>query len=286
MPPESQLLSFDDIVRVTRVARSFGMNRIRLTGGEPLLRQNVVELVRRLRDEVGLDGLGMTTNATRLPAMAMRLVDAGLRSVNISLDTVNRRTAAELARADVLAEILLGIDAAMGAGLTVKLNAVIVPDVNDDAADLAALVDFTEEHRLPLRFIEYMPMGSVDVGTVTAAEIRRRLSSVGVPLTPKPRHHPADPAEPFVTDAGHEIGFIHSISDHFCDACDRMRLTAEGTLRPCLHQDAEVDLRPVLHDDDALTAAFTQAASLKWAGHRIRDFVPLTVRREMVTLGG
>ncbi len=294
VPPTDELLSFDEIVRVCRVAVGLGMRRMRLTGGEPLVRPGVADLVRRLRD-VGVESVGMTTNGSLLPGHAPDLAAAGLAGVNISLDTLDRQQAAELARADVLPTVLAGIDAALDARLAVKLNTVLMPGVNDSPDDLLALVRFAGEKRVPLRFIEYMPMGQSGTAnggttaTLTAAQIRRRLATAGIELAPQPRPDPTDPAAPWATVDGQSIGFIHSVSDHFCGACDRMRLTAEGGLRPCLHQDAEVDLRRPLRQggtDDDIAATFTQAAALKWAGHQMNATVPLTVRREMVTIGG
>ncbi len=293
VPPESKLLSIDEIVRVCRVAATLGMTRIRLTGGEPLLRSGVVGLVAKLRGDAHISDVAMTTNASLLRHHATPLRDAGLEGVNISLDTLCPRTAAKLARGDVLAAVLDGIAAACDVGLAVKLNCVVVPNVNDSPADLASLVRYATDVNVPIRFIEYMPMGvSGDINgsaIVTAATMRQRLAEAGIELASVERPDPADPASPWRTGDGGSVGFIHSVSQHFCDACDRMRLTAEGTLRPCLHQDVEHDLRPLLQggcSDGDIADAFVAAAGLKWAGHQMNGLVPLTVRREMVTIGG
>ena len=293
MPPERELLSLGEIERVCRVAMTLGMIKVRLTGGEPLVRRGVASLVRRLVD-LGLD-VGMTSNGSLLRRHAGDLAAAGLGGVNVSLDTLDRGRAAELARGDVLPGVLDGIDAALDAGLKVKLNAVVTPGVNDAPDDLADLCGYAADKGVPLRFIEYMPMGvSGDAhggtaSTVTAAEVRRRLAAAGVTLHRRERADASEPAEPFADDKGNEVGFIHSVSEHFCGACDRMRLTATGKLAPCLHQDAETDLMAVLRGggtDTEVAEVFDKAASLKWAGHRMNDIVPLTVRREMVTIGG
>ena len=295
LPAAGELLSYDEIVRTARVAATLGMRRVRLTGGEPLVRPNVAGLVRRLLQETGVEDVGLTTNGSLLPRHAASLAKAGLAGVNVSLDTLDRAAAARLARADVLASVLAGIDAALDAGLAVKLNAVVMPGVNDSPDDLANLAIYATSRRCELRFIEYMPMGQSGrdnggtAATVTAAQIRRRLALAGVNLTPLPRAEPSDPSAPWQGEGGLRVGFIHSVSDGFCAACDRMRLTATGGLRPCLHQDAEVDLRRVLRnsgDDVDIAQAFAEAARLKWAGHRMTALTPLMVRREMVTLGG
>ena len=293
VPSAGELLTFDEILAVANVAAGLGMRRVRLTGGEPLLRPGVPDLVRGLLAEAGAADVGVTTNGSLLVRHARALAAAGLGGANVSLDTLDRHAAAKLARADVLPGVLDGIDAALDAGLAVKLNAVVMPGVNDAPDDLAALAAYARARDVPLRFIEYMPMGQSGranggtASTVTAAAIRRRLAAAGVVLERGVRADPADPAEPWHDPAGGgEIGFIHSVSEHFCGACDRMRLTAEGELRPCLHQDAGVDLRSVLRGGGDVSAAFARAAALKWPGHRMTAAVPLTVRREMVTIGG
>ena len=182
VPRPSELLSLDEIVTVCRVAATLGMTRIRLTGGEPLVRRGVAGLVERLLGEGGAADVGMTTNGSLLPRHARPLAAAGLGGVNISLDTLDRGRATSLARADVLPSVLAGIEAALDAGLAVKLNAVVVPGINDAPSDLAALVRFAGDRGVTLRFIEYMPMGQSghDNGgtraTVTAAIVRRRSS--------------------------------------------------------------------------------------------------------------
>ena len=290
--PREQVLTFEEIARVVRVGVSLGLRKVRLTGGEPTVRADLPVLVRMLRAIDGLGEISMTTNAARLTELARPLRAAGLARVNVSLDTLDRDRAARLARRDVLPQVLAGIDASIAAGLTpLKLNAVVVRGEND--GELADLVAYAHARGAEMRFIEYMPMGEARHGvpdqTVTAGEMLGRLREA-YDLARDAAADPHDPARGWVCRrTGARIGFITSVSEHFCDACNRMRLTAEGALRPCLHQDAEVDVRSVLRSggsDEQVADAFRRAAALKWEGHRMTQFVPLFSRREMVAIGG
>ena len=286
-----ELLTYGEIARVAAVAVRLGMSRIRLTGGEPLVRPRLPELVGRLAAPAGVGELALTTNGARLPRHAADLKAAGLTGVNVSLDALDRAVAERLARRDVLPLVLAGIDAALAAGLEVKLNAVVIRGVNDD--QVRSLVAFAASRGCVMRFIEYMPMGTVRAdlpdATVPAARLREILAA-DYDLRPDPTHDPSAPARRYVCRrTGARVGFIASVSESFCGACDRMRLTAEGSLRPCLHQNVGVDLRGRLRagcTDDDLAAAFAEAARLKWAGHHMTADRPQFSDREMVTIGG
>ena len=293
----SALLSFPELVRVAGVAAGLGFTKLRLTGGEPLVRPGLPGLVRDLKAVRGVEQVALTTNGSLLPRHARALYDAGLDRVNVSLDSLNQETAAELAGKDVLADVLAGLDAAAAAGLPVKLNCVPVRGVNDrEAADL---VRFAHARGWELRFIEFMPMGEAgrlldgthaDGATVPGAELRARLAAAGYRLRRDRLTPRSDPARGWVCDAtGARVGFVGSLTENFCHACDRMRLTAEGQLRPCLHQDAGVSLRGPLRagaSDDRLAGFFRDAAALKWAGHRITADAPEYSAREMISVGG
>ena len=290
--PRDQVLTFEEIVRVVRVGVSLGLRKVRLTGGEPTVRADLPVLVRMLRAIDGLGEISMTTNAARLTELAGPLKAAGLGRVNVSLDTLDRDRAARLARRDVLPQVLAGIDAAVAAGLMpLKLNAVVIRGEND--GELADLVAYAHARGAQMRLIEYMPMGEARHGvtnqTVNSGEMLRRLGETYA-LARDDASDPHDPARGRVCRrTGARVGFITSVSEHFCDTCNRMRLTAEGALRPCLHQDAEVDVRSVLRSggaDEQVADAFRRAAALKWEGHRMTQFVPLFSRREMVAIGG
>jgi cyclic pyranopterin phosphate synthase len=297
LAPKSELLTFEEIARVARVGAELGVTKIRLTGGEPTVRRELPSLVAMLSAIPGIGEIAMTTNAARLGELAGPLKAAGLTRVNISLDTLNPEKAREIARRDSFEAVMQGIDAAHRAGLTpLKFNAVVMRGTNDD--ELAGLVRFAHSYDAQIRFIEYMPMGEARFDShnrfISAAEMRERL----VPefdLVPDLRTNQSavddtDPARGWICRrTGARVGFISSISDNFCATCNRMRLTAEGGLRPCLHQNAEVNVRELLRtggSDAEIAAAYQQAADLKWAGHHMTDFIPLYSAKEMVSIGG
>jgi cyclic pyranopterin phosphate synthase len=290
--PRDELLTFEEIARVARIGSTLGLRKIRLTGGEPTVRRDLPVLISMLRAIPGIEEIAMTTNAARLEEMAQPLRDAGLDRVNISLDTLRPARAAALARRDVLSQVLRGINAAVSAGLTpLKLNAVVMRGVNDD--ELCDLLQFSHEHGAQMRFIEYMPMGMArrdEQNKLMTAEQMRVCLNERFDLEPEFSGDERDPARGWICRrSGARVGFITSMSEHFCDSCNRMRLTAQGGLRPCLHQDAEVDVRKVLRmggDDAAIANSFREAANLKWAGHQMNDFIPLYSLKEMVSIGG
>lgn len=292
--PREQILSFEEIARIVRVGVSLGLHKIRLTGGEPTVRADLPVLVRMLRSIDGVGEISMTTNAARLEILAPELKAAGLDRVNISLDSLNRQKAAELARRDVLPDVIAGIEAAVDMRLMpLKFNAVVIRGVNDH--ELPDLLRFARRYEAEMRFIEYMPMGDArfdvhNAQTVPTSEMIARLREAGFDLTRDDSRDPHDPARGWRCQrTGARAGFISSITQHFCDTCNRMRLTAEGGLRPCLHQDAEVDVRQILRTgggDEQIREAFERAAGMKWAGHRMTQLVPLFSRKEMIAIGG
>lgn len=286
------LLSFEEIVRVVRVGAKLGLSKIRLTGGEPTVRRDLPELVAMLNEIRGINEIAMTTNGARLLELAKPLKKSGLSRINISLDTLKPERNRELTRRDLLPAVLKGVDEAIAAGFApLKFNAVVLRGINDD--ELGDLVSFAHEKAAQMRFIEFMPMGAARKDernkTVTMREMLERLKA-RFDLVPEENGAVNDPARGCVCRrTGARVGFITSMSDHFCGSCSRMRLTAEGGLRPCLHQDAEVDLKTILRgggDDAEVEDGFRRAAGMKWAGHRMNAFVPIYSRREMVRVGG
>lgn len=297
LAPKSELLSFEEIARVARVGAELGVNKIRLTGGEPTVRRELPSLIEMLADIPGIQEIALTTNASRLNELALPLKEAGLKRVNISLDTLQPHKAAEISRRDSFDAVLAGIEAAHRAGLTpLKFNTVVMRGTNDD--ELADLVKFARSYNAQIRFIEYMPMGETRFDShnrfMSAAEMRQSLMDefdlVPDSISLQTALDDTDPARGWVCRrSGARVGFISSISEHFCESCNRMRLTAEGGLRPCLHQNAEVNVRELLRNggsDAEIAAAYQQAADLKWAGHHMTDFIPLYSAKEMVSIGG
>jgi cyclic pyranopterin phosphate synthase len=288
--PRDEILSFEEIARIARVGSTLGLTKIRLTGGEPTIRHDLPHLVKLLRAIEGIGEITMTTNAARLGVLAQPLRDAGMDRLNISLDTLCREKMGRISRRSLFDSVMSGI--AAGARLfPIKFNCVAMRGVNDD--EFCDLLQFAHEHSAQLRFIEYMPMGQARFDAqdkfISAAQTREILSE-RFDLEPERSGDRSDPSRGWrCVKTGARVGFITSISEHFCDTCNRMRLTAEGELRPCLHQNVEVDVKRVLRgggSDEEIAQAFRRAANLKWAGHRINDAIPLYSEKEMVVIGG
>ena len=290
--PSPDLLTDDEIIRLATVAVGrLGIETIRLTGGEPLLRRSIVDLVARLAALDPRPEIALTTNGIGLLRVAEALAMAGLNRINVSLDTLDHTTFQTLARRDRLHDVLEGLAAAHAAGLKpVKVNAVLMRDVNDGEA--LNLLEFCLDHGYELRFIEQMPLDAQHGWDrklmVTADEIMARLSTEHT-LTPLPGRGSA-PAERFLVDEGPAtVGIIASVSRPFCGACDRVRLTADGQLRNCLFAREESDLRAPLRagaDDDELVRRWQLTMAGKRAGHGIDDPTFLQPDRPMSAIGG
>jgi GTP 3',8-cyclase len=287
--PREELLTFEEIERIARVlVEEFGFDSIRLTGGEPTVRAHLPVLVRKLAD-LGVD-LAMTTNGATLGVLAHDLAAAGLRRINVSLDSLQRDRFVELTRRDALPAVLEGIDAALAAGLDpVKVNVVLMRGINDD--EVVDFAGFGREKGVQIRFIEFMPLDADGAWSadrvVPQDEIVASIDAVH-PLEPLGRDH--EPAERWrYRDGAGEIGVISSVTHAFCSTCDRVRLTAEGGLRSCLFALDEHDLRSLLRSgasDDALAAVVRDAVAAKWAGHQIGQVQFIRPARSMSQIGG
>jgi|YNPBryunderm2012_1023409.scaffolds.fasta_scaffold15739_3 cyclic pyranopterin phosphate synthase len=289
----NELLTFEEIRDLVRIAVGLGINKVRLTGGEPLLRRDLPTLVAMLTAISGLDDLSLTTNGVLLERFAEQLFAAGLRRLNVSLDTLDPERFRELARRDELDRVLAGLKAAQRAGFhPIKVNAVAIRGwIERDAVPLAR---FCREYGLELRFIEYMPIGADPwerEKVVTAAELLRKLAEEVGPLWPASGSDPHAPASDFeYADGGGRVGVIASVSQPFCGSCNRMRLTAEGKLRNCLFALEEIDIKPFLRraipDHEGIIAAFRQSVRSKWAGHRFNTDEFVKPDRTMHAIGG
>jgi GTP 3',8-cyclase len=289
---KSELLSFEEMAHFVRVAVPLGIDKIRLTGGEPLLRRGLPELVRMLAAIPGIRDIGLTTNGLLLTQQAQELRDAGLHRVNVSLDTLDPGRFRQLTRRDGLELVLEGIAAAKAAGFTsVKLNAVSIRGVTD--VDAVPLARYAREHGVELRFIEYMPIGAEAwerEKVYFAHELLELLEREVAPLSPAPDYDPRAPAMDFVyADGVGRLGIIASVSRPFCRSCNRVRLTADGKLRNCLFALDEVDVKPFLrgsHDDAGLAEAVRRNVAAKWEGHEINTARFVKPTRTMHAIGG
>ncbi|MEZ5141668.1 MAG: GTP 3',8-cyclase MoaA [Acidimicrobiales bacterium] len=296
--PREELLTYEEIERVAGVlVRRFGFDSLRITGGEPTVRAHLPVLVAKLAALRAPSGrpvdLALTTNGASLGLLAHDLAAAGLRRVNVSLDTLRPDRFRAITRRDDLPRVLDGVAAAVAAGLDpVKVNCVVMRGVNDD--EIVDLAGWARDAGVELRFIEFMPLdadGRWTGGQVVARdEILARLSSVFALAPDTDGHQGAAPAERFrYLDGGGHVGVIPTVTHAFCDACDRVRLTAEGALRSCLFALDEHDLRGLLRsgaDDDVLAARIEAAVAAKWAGHRIGQPVFVRPGRSMSQIGG
>jgi GTP 3',8-cyclase len=286
MPPSGEddhalrpdLLSFEEAARLVEVLARMGVDRVRFTGGEPLVRRDVVRLIELVRQRTGLTKLVMTTNGHRLAELARPLRDAGLSGVNISIDTLDVERFREITRGGELARVLSGVHAALDVGLEVKINAVALGGVND--VDAGALVDWAWDLGITPRFIELMPLGEAAklsaehflAQTALIALLGERVDSEAE----AENVHGQGPARylPARTRSGRRVGFITAVSNEFCGSCNRVRITARGEMRACLASRSAVSLRDRMrqgHSDRQLAWAVHNALSTKLAGHSFDD---------------
>jgi cyclic pyranopterin phosphate synthase len=300
MPPEGldwlpgeQVLGDDEIVRLVRIAvERLGIREVRFTGGEPLIRPGLVDIVRATAALRPRPDISITTNGVGLAGRAAELAAAGLDRVNVSLDTLDPARFDEITRRRRLPEVLAGLAAAAAAGFApIKVNAVLLRGVNDDEA--VPLVRFCLDRGFELRFIEQMPLDAQhawDRSTMVTADEILALLAPTFRLTPDPGARAGAPAERWLVDGGPgRVGIIGSVTRPFCADCDRTRLTADGQVRDCLFARTETDLRGLLRggaDDDAIAARWQQAMAGKLPGHGIDDVGFLQPARPMSAIGG
>lgn len=291
--PRAELLSYEEIERFVRVVVPLGVKKIRLTGGEPLVRSGVAGLVRRLASVPGISDLALTTNGLLLPELAEELHTAGLSRLNISLDAMDESTFRQIARRKGLERVLAGILAARDAGFRrIRLNAVSIRGLTE--RQIIPLARFARQHGFELRFIEYMPLDAEGNWrkdqVLSGDDVRAILEREFGPLEPVVRKDASQPATDYqYRDGGGRLGFINPISHSFCSSCNRLRLTAEGQVRNCLFSTTEWDARAILRgggSDAELAALIRSAVGAKRAGHGIDtpDFVK--PQRAMYQIGG
>ncbi len=294
--PNESLLTTDELMTIIQIAVNAGITEVRLTGGEPLLRPDIVEIVRQISKLENPPKLSLTTNGIRLAQLAKPLKEAGLERINVSLDTLQPERFNALTHRDRFADVLAGLQSAKSVGLTpIKINSVLMPGVNTDEA--IDLLKWAISQDYQLRFIEQMPLDAGGIwertNMVTADQIFETLSQE-FKLTPKENRGSA-PAEEFFVDGGpHTVGIIASVTRPFCGDCDRLRLTSDGQIRSCLFSRTETDVRAILRDDliepsDKLTRIeklFISTVADKLPGHGINNPEFIQPSRPMSAIGG
>lgn len=276
--PHDDVLRYEEHVELVRAAASLGVTKLRITGGEPLIKKGVVYLARQFAATPGIETLALTTNGQRLAKYALALREAGLHRVNVSLDSLDPLRYFAITRGGSPGPVVEGIDAALASGLVVRLNTVLLPGINDQ--DIEPLVAFAAERDVALRFIERM--GFCRREPFVAEEKLRELLG----LSHVVESLPLDPLSPHVRRYlvdGHEIGFISPHSHPFCHSCNKLRITPDGKLRACLADSAAVDLREILrrdHTEQELRDAF------RWAARTKPDIGPWNASGEMWRVGG
>jgi cyclic pyranopterin phosphate synthase len=286
-----EILRYEEIVRVVRVAASLGVRKIRITGGEPLARKNVTFFIEAIRRIPGIEDISLTTNGVLLQKYARELANAGLDRVNVSLDSLRPERYGEMTRGGDIGSVIEGMEAAEKAGLMpLKINMVPIRGLNDDEIEeFAGITRVTPYH---VRFIEFMPIGATDFWNehkyISTDEIRTTVEKIG-PLFPvKLRKN--GPARYFMfKEAPGVIGFISALTHHFCGDCNRLRLTADGKLRPCLFSETEIDLKPALRyrsSDSELWRLLRLSIEVKPEGHNIGRHRNIESLRAMSKIGG
>jgi len=291
---KAEILSFEEIVRIARIAVSLGIEQIRLTGGEPLVRRDVPELVRQLHTIEGLRSLSITTNGILLKQQARALAEAGLTRINVSLDSLQREKFAKLTRRDQLDRVLEGLEELQKYPSIhpVKINAVAVRGFSED--EVLDFVRFARDKAYVMRWIEFMPLDADQLwrkeDILTGGEIKSIIEAAYGPLVPITSSNPSETARRYTfSDGIGEVGFINPVSEPFCASCDRIRLTADGQLRTCLFATEETDLRAILRsgaDDDVVAATIRQAVWHKELKHYIGDKRFKRANRSMSMIGG
>jgi cyclic pyranopterin phosphate synthase len=288
-----EILSFEEIERFVRVAVRLGIRKLRITGGEPLVRRDLPVLIRKLISIPGIQDLALTTNAVLLAEMAEPLYAAGLRRINIHLDTLDRGRFRQITRRDDLDKVMAGIDTCLRLGYgPVKLNAVAIRDLTEP--DIVPIARFCRERGIEPRFIEFMPLDAQQLWgrtrVLSADEMIDTLSREISPLAEIPDRDPRAPATEYrYADGGGRVGFIASVTRPFCLNCNRLRLTADGKLRYCLFAIEEADVKSLLRSDasdDEIAALIRSNVKDKWAGHEINSARFVAPPRPMYAIGG
>ena len=290
--PRAEILDFEEIERFVRIAVSLGIRKLRVTGGEPLLRRDLPLLIRRLASLPGIHDLALTTNGVLLADQAEALYNAGLRRINVHIDTLDRERFLKITRRDDLAKVLDGLDACKQLGYNVKLNAVAVKNLVEP--DIVPLALYARANGFEVRYIEFMPLDAQNLWdrsrVLLADEMIQTLSREISPLTPVPDPDPRAPATEYAFGDGiGKVGFIASVSRPFCGNCNRIRLTADGKLRYCLFAIEEDDVKSLMRSgasDGEIAMMVRRNVAAKWEGHEINTAKFVAPPRPMYSIGG
>jgi GTP 3',8-cyclase len=290
--PRAEILDFEEIERFVRIAVTLGVTKLRVTGGEPLLRRDLTVLIARLAAIPGIRDLALTTNGVLLPELARPLHDAGLRRINVHLDTLDRERFQQITRRDDLGKVLGGLEACHALGYRIKLNAVAVKNLVEP--DIVPLARFARERGFEVRYIEFMPLDAQNLWdrskVLLADDMIAMLSREIAPLVPVPDPDPRAPATEYnFADGIGQVGFIASVSRPFCLNCNRIRLTADGKLRYCLFAIEEDDVKTLMRSgasDDEIAGLIRHNVGRKWEGHEINSAKFVAPPRPMYSIGG
>ncbi len=284
--PHSEILSFEEILSLTEAAAKIGIHKVRLTGGEPLIRRGIVELISRMSAIEGIKEIGITTNAILLADMAEDLKEAGVTRVNISLDTLDPDKYREITRGGDLNKVLAGIEAAKRVGLTpIKINCVALGGFNDN--EFADFIELTRNDDIIVRFIELMPIGHADVGEGYGFVSNEEILASHPELIPLEADKSSVAVNYRLPDGKGQVGLISALSNHFCAQCNKIRLTSDGKIKPCLHSNEEIDMKPALADGapDVVMAALAESVGHKIEHHLLNEGAA-PIDRDMNKIGG
>lgn len=293
---KEHILTFEEIIYLIRIFHSYGIKNYRLTGGEPTVRDDVVKLVELIKSEFPDINLSMTTNGINLTKFAVPFKEAGLDRLNISLDTLNHEKFYEMTRRDQFTKVMDGISAAINANFeNIKINSVALRDFNNDYASLKEFIDFSEENNVEIRFIEFMPFTGTNWRNGQYIDSNSMIEEIKAheEITELPLLDPSQTSRIWSLREGKsKIGFISSVSNSFCDSCNRIRITAEGNLRPCLHNSKEYPLRDLIRKNvpkEEIMAIIQKGLNEKWKAHPdflAPNFILPIDDREMIRIGG
>jgi cyclic pyranopterin phosphate synthase len=290
------ILSYEEILRIIRIFYKNSVRKFRITGGEPTIRKDIIYLLREIKDQFPDVDLAITTNGLKLNEMAVNLKKAGVDRLNISLDTLDHNRYKEITRRDSFGEVMRGIKKAIEVGFEeIKINAVSIKDFNDDWESIDEFIKFSEETGIEVRFIEIMPFSGnswENNGFISSSDLRKQIKH-HMDLIPLQSDDLSSTSKTWkIGNDGAKIGFISSVSESFCSTCNRIRITADGQLRPCLHNASEYDLKNALRgniSDEEIEELIREGINKKWKEHP--DFLSITYRppvddREMIRIGG